>query len=80
MNFVELLFGISPDGGNGTFEFLLFLIPVLLLLLVPPWRRESFRDLGQCDAKSQNVMRKVTPALSPRIKLKEEVVIGKWRR
>jgi hypothetical protein len=39
MNFVERLFGISPDGGNGTFEFLLFFISVLLLLLVSLWRR-----------------------------------------
>ena len=25
MNFLERLFGISLDGGNGTFEFLFFL-------------------------------------------------------
>ena len=29
MDFVERLFGISPDGGSGLFELLLFLIPVL---------------------------------------------------
>ncbi len=40
MNFVERLFGISPDGGNGTFEFVLSLIPVVLSLLqVARWRR-----------------------------------------
>jgi hypothetical protein len=41
MNFVEGFLGISPDGGNGMFEFLLLLIPVLLLLLVPLWRSAS---------------------------------------
>jgi len=29
MDFVERLFGISPDGGSGAYEALLFLIPVL---------------------------------------------------
>ena len=31
MNFVERLFGVSPDGGNGTFELLLFLVPLMVL-------------------------------------------------
>lgn len=39
MNFLERLFGISLDGGNGTFEFLFFFISVLWLLLVSLWRR-----------------------------------------
>jgi hypothetical protein len=29
MNFIERILGISPDGGTGTFEFLLFLIPLV---------------------------------------------------
>ena len=29
MDFVERLFGISPDGGSGLFELLLLLIPIL---------------------------------------------------
>jgi hypothetical protein len=28
MNFIETLFGFSPDGGSGAFEILLFLIPM----------------------------------------------------
>jgi hypothetical protein len=28
MDFIERLFGFSPDGGSGAFEFLLFAIPV----------------------------------------------------
>jgi hypothetical protein len=28
MDFVEQLLGISPDGGTGSFEFLLFAIPI----------------------------------------------------
>ena len=28
MDFIEPLFGISPDGGSGWFEFLLFATPL----------------------------------------------------
>jgi hypothetical protein len=28
MDFIERIFGISPDGGSGVFEALLFLIPL----------------------------------------------------
>jgi hypothetical protein len=28
MDFIERIFGFSPDGGNGMFEFLLFAIPI----------------------------------------------------
>lgn len=38
MNFIERLFAISPDGGSGLFELLLFLIPVALWL---GWRRQQ---------------------------------------
>jgi hypothetical protein len=31
MSFIESLLGISPDGGSGTFELLLILIPVAAL-------------------------------------------------
>ena len=34
MDFIEKLFGISPDRGNGSFELLLFLIPVVVLAIV----------------------------------------------
>ena len=29
MDFIEKLFGFSPDGGSGLFEVLLFAIPIL---------------------------------------------------
>lgn len=28
MDFIERIFGFSPDAGSGSFEFLLFAIPV----------------------------------------------------
>ena len=31
MDFIEQLLGVSPDGGNGLFELLLFLVPALAL-------------------------------------------------
>lgn len=31
MDFIERIFGIAPDNGNGWFEVLLFLIPVVLV-------------------------------------------------
>ena len=32
MNFIERLFGISPDGGSGSLEFLLFAVPLCAVL------------------------------------------------
>ena len=29
MDFIERFFGISPDGGSGALEFLLFAIPAM---------------------------------------------------
>lgn len=34
MDFVERIFGISPDGGSGSFELLLLLIPIAGVLLI----------------------------------------------
>jgi hypothetical protein len=31
MDFIEQIFGFSPDGGSGAFELLLFLIPIAAL-------------------------------------------------
>jgi hypothetical protein len=28
MDFIELIFGISPDGGSGLLELLLFAVPI----------------------------------------------------
>jgi len=38
MDFVERLFGISPDGGNGLFELLLFAIPIVGIVMLAGWR------------------------------------------
>jgi hypothetical protein len=34
MDFIERIFGISPDGGTGAFEFLLFALPIIGLCLL----------------------------------------------
>jgi hypothetical protein len=34
MDFIERLFGIAPDGGSGTLEMALFLIPLAGLVLL----------------------------------------------
>ena len=41
MDFIEALFGIAPDGGDGSFEFLLFLLPVIGLIALAAWRRRG---------------------------------------
>jgi hypothetical protein len=33
MDFIERIFGISPDGGSGVFEVLLFGIPIIGLYI-----------------------------------------------
>jgi hypothetical protein len=38
MDFIEQLFGISPDGGSGSLELMLFLVPLIGLLLLRTWR------------------------------------------
>lgn len=34
MDFIEKIFGLSPDGGSGAFEVLLFLIPLVGLYFI----------------------------------------------
>jgi hypothetical protein len=34
MDFIERILGISPDGGSGSFELLLLLVPLAGLYLV----------------------------------------------
>ena len=45
MDFIERLFGISPDGGSGSFEMMLLVVP---LAAVITWfayaRRRRARD------------------------------------
>jgi len=41
MDFIERIFGISPDGGSGTFEVLLFLIPIAGIIAIRLWRKRN---------------------------------------
>ena len=51
MDFIERIFGFAPDGGSGSLELLLFVVPVVgvaAALAVRRWsrlrgRRESAR-------------------------------------
>jgi hypothetical protein len=40
MDFIERIFGIAPDGGDGSLEFLLFALPVAGLCWLALRRRE----------------------------------------
>ena len=43
MDFVERIFDLSPDGGNGTFELSLLVAGLLIAVLVwTKWRRRRF--------------------------------------
>lgn len=43
MDFIERIFGFSPDGGSGSFEFLLFAVPIVGILVFRAWRKRSRR-------------------------------------
>ncbi len=43
MDFIEQLFGLSPDGGNGSFELLLFAVPIAGIVFLAWWRRRNRR-------------------------------------
>ena len=40
MDFIERIFGFAPDGGNGTLEMLLFLIPIAGIAYLVMKRRQ----------------------------------------
>ena len=44
MDFIERIFGISPDGGSGTLEFAIFAIPLVVLYLVYKARFASTKE------------------------------------
>jgi hypothetical protein len=46
MDFIERVFGMAPDGGSGSFEFLLFLVPLagIAFLYFRSKRNETHRD------------------------------------
>jgi len=43
MDFIERIFGLSPDGGDGTFELSLIIVPLLIAaaLVWIRWRKIS---------------------------------------
>jgi len=44
MDFIERIFGISPDGGSGSFEFLLFAVPLAGIVYLVVRRRRQQRN------------------------------------
>ena len=34
MDFIEKIFGVAPDGGDGSFELLLLILPIVGLALL----------------------------------------------
>jgi hypothetical protein len=43
VDFIERIFDIAPDGGSGTLEALLFLIPLAGLYLTYRFRKQAGR-------------------------------------
>jgi hypothetical protein len=39
MDFIERIFGISPDGGSGSFEFMLLFVPIAAIAAYLVYRR-----------------------------------------
>jgi hypothetical protein len=44
MDFIERIFGIAPDGGDGSLEFLLFALPIAGLCWLAARRHRRNRD------------------------------------
>jgi hypothetical protein len=42
VDFIERVFGWAPDNGDGTFELLLFLVPLALIAII--WLRQRSRS------------------------------------
>ena len=43
MDFIEKIFGFSPDDGSGLFEVLLFVSPIAGIVVIRAWRKRSRR-------------------------------------
>ena len=44
MDFIERIFGVSPDGGSGSFEFMLLAVPIAgIVLAAAYWRSHRQR-------------------------------------
>lgn len=51
MDFIERIFGISPDGGSGAFEVLLFLIPIASIVAIRLWQKRNARDSSKASSR-----------------------------
>ena len=38
MDFIEVIFGVSPDGGSGSLEFLILMVPLVIVAMVVLFR------------------------------------------
>jgi hypothetical protein len=59
MDFIETIFGISPDAGSGAFELVLIVIPVLILVSIAAyrrWRRANRTSLHANHLAQHNVL------------------------
>jgi len=43
MDFIERLFGVSPDGGSGSYEFMLLLVPLMVIAALKLLRHGTSR-------------------------------------
>jgi hypothetical protein len=41
MDFIERIFGLSPDNGSGSLELALTLIPLVGIIAIRAWRNRS---------------------------------------
>jgi hypothetical protein len=44
MDFIERIFGFSPDGGSGAFELLLLAVPIVVLCYLALRRIQRQRE------------------------------------
>jgi hypothetical protein len=45
MDFIEKIFGISPDGGSGSLEMAILLAPMLLIAALVIVRRQNYEKV-----------------------------------
>ena len=57
MNFIEQLFGISPDGGSGLLEACLIAVPLGVLVLRALLKRSSNHHWGAQPARFHRRMK-----------------------
>jgi hypothetical protein len=54
MQFFEQLFGLSPDGGNGSLEVCLMLLPFVLALVTVEWMYKT-KYISDCDRRLRDL-------------------------